>query len=102
MVRSEQCCAAELIAEIQKGTYYFSQAPVIEDWGFDEKNIYFQCSPCREIHVTTYPPRGRSFYAKDGEKLTEIVYPLKGGETYIRIECIDENGCTAWTNPHFF
>ena len=39
---------------------------------------------------------------KKGEALTEISYTLKGGEEYIRIECIDQNGCTAWTNPYFF
>jgi hypothetical protein len=68
----------------------------------DGDTITFRCSPCKEIHVTTYPTRGRSFYAPEGELLTEITYPLKGGEKYIRIECIDQEGNTAWTNPHFF
>lgn len=102
MVRSESCTAGAILSAVQEGTYYFSQGPSIEDWGSDGEKIYFRCSPCKEIHVTTYPPRGRSFYAKDGEHLTEVSYPLKGGEQYIRIECIDEKGCTAWTNPYFF
>ena len=79
-----------------------SQGPEIQDWGVEDGIIHFRCSPCQEIHVTTYPARGRSFYGKEGQSLTEIAYPLKGGEKYIRIECIDEKGNTAWTNPHFF
>ena len=31
--------------------------------------------------------------------LTEGSHELKGNETYIRIECVDEKGRTAWTNP---
>ena len=101
MVRTEMCSPPEILAAMSAGTYYFSQGPVIHDWGIREDTVYFRCSPCREIHVTTYPPRGSSCYAPEGEMLTEIAYPLKGGELYIRVECIDEEGRTAWTNPHF-
>ena len=37
--------------------------------------------------------------AEHGVPLTEAFYPLTGKETYIRAECIDEHGHTAWTNP---
>ena len=102
MVRTEICSPPEILAAMSAGTYYFSQGPVIHDWGIREDTVYFRCSPCPEIHVTTYPPRGSSCYAPEGEMLTEIAYPLKGGELYIRVECIDKEGHTAWTNPHFF
>ena len=102
MLRSKARSADSILSVMRTGTYYFSQGPVIEDWGREENGIYFKCSPCREIHVTTYPPRGTSCYACDGENISEIFYPLKGGELYIRIECIDAAGHTAWTNPYFF
>ena len=103
MVKSAERTAAAIIEEMKGGKFYLSQGPQIEDWGMEEDGrIYFKCSPCREIHVTTYPTRGGSYYAEEGETLTEISYTLKGGEEYIRIECIDQNGYTAWTNPYFF
>ena len=102
MVRAEQRTVASILEQMKGGKFYLSQGPQIEDWGMDEDTITFKCSPCKEIHVTAYPTRGRSFYAPEGEMLTEITYPLKGGEKYIRIECIDQDGNTAWTNPHFF
>ena len=102
MVRANSRTSAEIIAQLKSGEYYLSQGPQIEDWGIEDDEIYFKCSPCKEIHVTTYPTRGTAIYAEEGAFLTEISYSLKGGEQYIRIECIDENGNTAWTNPHFF
>lgn len=102
MARVEERSAKEILAALEQGTYYFSQGPEILDWGLEEDTVFFQCSPCREIHVTTYPTRGGSYYAPDDEMLTELHYSLKGGERYIRIECIDAEGKTAWTNPHFF
>ena len=102
MVRAKERTAPSIVGAMEKGEFYLSQGPEIQDWGMEENTIYFRCSPCKEIHVTTYPTRGRSYYAEEGKTLTEIAYPLKGGEKYIRIECIDENGNTAWTNPFFF
>lgn len=102
MVRSEARTASSIIERMNDGGFYLSQGPQIEDWGMEGGKIYFKCSPCKQIHVTTYPTRGGSYYAEEGKTLTEISYPLKGGETYIRIECIDDSGQSAWTNPYFF
>ena len=102
MVRSAQRTASSIIEEMKSGKFYLSQGPQIEEWGMDDDQIYFKCSPCKEIHITSYPTRGGSYYAAEGQSLTEVSYSLKGGEKYIRIECIDQNGCSAWTNPYFF
>ena len=102
MVRAMERNAASILEEMKSGKFYLSQGPKIEDWGMEDGKIYFRCSPCREIHITTYPTRGCSCYAEEGKSLTEVSYSLKGGEKYIRIECIDQNGNTAWTNPYFF
>lgn len=102
MVRAKERTVAAVLEEMKSGMFYLSQGPQIEDWGMEDGRIYFKCSPCKEIHVTTYPARGGSFYAEDGKSLTEVSYTLKGGEQYILCECIDHDGNTAWTNPHFF
>ena len=33
--------------------------------------------------------------------ITYVEFPLVGNEDYVRIECIDCNGNTAWSNPIF-
>ena len=102
MVKADACTPASILEQMKNGGFYLSQGPQILDWGMEDGCIRLKCSPCREIHVTTYPTRGSSFYAEGGAFLADISYPLKGGERYIRIECIDCNGLSAWTNPHFF
>lgn len=102
MVKAPEKTLSSILEAMKNGQFYLSQGPRIEDWGMEDGKIYFKCSPCKEIHITTYPTRGGSFYAEDGQTLTEVSYCLKGEETYIRIECIDQNGHTAWTNPYFF
>ena len=102
MAKAAQRTVDATLEAIREGEYYLTQGPVIQDWGIEEDVINVKCSPCREVHVITYPTRGQSFYAKGDQPLTEIFYRLKGGEQYIRIECIDEKGNSAWTNPHFF
>lgn len=102
MVRCEERTSSSILSAMRKGNYYLSQGPEIFDWGIDENgHISLSCSPCEQIHVITYPSRGKSFFASD-KPLTGITYSLKGNEKYIRIECQDSKGHTAWTNPHFF
>ena len=102
MVRAGACQVRELLQAMERGQFYLTQGPTIRDWGLEENTLYFQCTPCQEIHVVTYPARGTSLYAEPGRDLTEIAYSLKGGERYVRVECIDKDGRSAWTNPHFF
>ena len=34
--------------------------------------------------------------------LNNGLHELRGDETYVRVECIDRYGRTAWTNPLWF
>ena len=54
----------------------------------------------RDINVIelTYEGAGE---APKGEKITEASMRLSGTETYIRVECVDEYGRTAWSNPYY-
>ena len=49
--------------------------------------------------MISYPPRGKTSFV-DGQ--TEASFELTGREKYVRVECIDEAGRAAWTNPIFF
>ena len=62
--------------------------------------VYVCCSPVKEIHFVTYPPRGAARYAGEN-MMTGDRYELKGSEAYVRVECVDAFGNTAWTNPAF-
>lgn len=84
------------------GQFYASSGPEIIDFGIDGDQVYIECSPCREIHFISWPPRGKSHFASETDSITEAVHKLKGWESYLRIECIDHDGRVAWSNPIFF
>ena len=98
-VKAEERTREAVLKALFKGEYYSSSGPEIYDFGLDGDQVYIECSPCREVHMISYPPRGKTSFA-DGQ--TEAVFALTGREKYIRIECIDNSGRVAWTNPIFF
>ncbi|MBP3684918.1 MAG: CehA/McbA family metallohydrolase [Oscillospiraceae bacterium] len=102
MVKAKEKNNASILEALFSGQFYASSGPEILDFGLDGDRVYVTCSSCREIHFVSYPPRGQSQFAPEGGTLTEGTYTLKGGEHYIRIECIDHAGRAAWTNPIFF
>ena len=100
MVNTDTLSYSSIIDGLLSGNFYASMGPTIEELYVEDGKVHIKCSPCSEIHVVTYPPRGKAHYA-EGEPLTELTYPLKGGESYVRVECVDENGNPAWSNAIF-
>lgn len=101
-VKAAEYSYKSIIDALFAGSFYASSGPEITDYGMNGDDIYINCSNCREIHFVSYPPRGKSFFALPGKYLSEAVYARKGGERYIRAECVDHSGRAAWTNPIFF
>lgn len=98
MLNAPQLTKAAVLGALRAGNYYASMGPQLHEVFVEDGVVHVACSPCSEIHVITYPPRGKAHYAQDG-LLETLEYPLKGGEHYVRVECVDENGNTAWSNP---
>ncbi len=100
MVNAKSLTQEAILDALRKGNFYASCGPEIHEAYIEDGELHVSCSPCSEIHVVSYPPRGKAHYA-DGEPLTELTYPLKGGEIYVRVECVDEDGNPAWSNAIF-
>lgn len=101
-VKAAERSAEAILCALHSGAYYCSSGPVIHDFGLDGDTVYVDCGGCREIHFITYPPRGKSFFAEQGELLTQASHRLTGRESYVRVVCVDAEGRSAWTNPIFF
>lgn len=101
-VKAAQRSPQAIMDALFSGAFYASTGPVVHDFGMNEDNVYLSCSECREIHFVTYPPRGKSYFAESGERLTEAFHTLSGREAYVRAVCVDTSGHSAWTNPIFF
>lgn len=101
MVKAESLDVSAIMMSLIHGRFYSSCGPLIHDYGIQDRTVYVECSPVREIHFVTYEERGRSFVCDQGSFITRASHSLTGKEKYVRVECTDANGKTAWTNPIF-
>ena len=98
--------APEAIVEaVLAGSFYASSGPEIEDVTIAEGQVSVRCSPCQAVHLIC-PTAGCGTtthrLARDGGPYTEVTLPLNEGWNPIRIECVDDRGRKAWTNPVWF
>lgn len=99
MVKAEKLTKDSIISAIKKGRFYSSAGPEIFDFRIKDKIAYFSSSCCKIINFVYGLSRGKNL---QGEKLKEASFEFKNKEKYLRVECIDEKGRRAWTNPFFF
>lgn len=102
-------CAPELsrdaiVSALLAGDYYSSSGPELAAWGVEGGRAWVECSPCERVNFVAGGPvnAGGTVIAEAGSGgLTRAELALRGGETYLRVECVDASGRTAWSNPVF-
>jgi hypothetical protein len=99
MAKAESLTLENVLAAIRKGEFYSSTGPVIENVSITNGVIRVDCSPVRIINFIANQGRGERFTAPFERRLTHAEYKIRGPEKFIRIECVDFQGKTAWTNP---
>lgn len=104
MVRAEALEEAAILRALRQGYFYASTGPVITDLRLvrteqDEPALLVRCEPCKSITFYGRMPSGYRFTAKPGGELTQAVFRLNANQVYLRVECEDNHGRIAWTNP---
>ncbi|NLJ80188.1 MAG: PHP domain-containing protein [Firmicutes bacterium] len=102
VVNASELSPSSIGAALVKGHFYASNGPIIEAYGLRGNQVYVRCSSARSIHFVAFERRGRSFHQEGEQGLREAAYTVHGDEKYVRIEVIDKEGKTAWSNPIFF
>lgn len=104
VVKADKLEHDAIIDAMLAGHYYSSAGPEIYNWGIKEGGIvWVDCSPCERVNFICggYINAGGTIIAPTRDGMKHVEFALKGTETYVRIECIDHAGKTAWTNAHF-
>jgi len=101
MVKSSGLTKERIISSIKKGLFYSSSGPRIKEVSFDGKRVYVRSSPVKVINFICDDAKGRSIWNEKRREFSEAEFELKGKEKYLRVECVDKDGETAWTNPLF-
>lgn len=104
MVKAEKLTQDAICEAILKGDYYSSSGPELYHWELKNDRLEVECSPVKKINfiVGGLVGMGLTCFGKTGEQITKAEYPINGNEKYIRIECEDGKGHTAWSNPIYF
>jgi len=99
MAKMPELTEDSVMNAISSGYFYSSNGPVIHDISIQDNIISVTTSDVKIINFIANAHNGESFTAMDGKPINSARYKIRGGEKYIRVECFDENGKTAWSNP---
>lgn len=99
MVKAESLSAKNILSAIKEGQFYSSCGPIIEDIVLENNVVTVSCSEVAVVNFICAGPRGVSFHSEDRTLLTSASYELSGEEMYLRVEAIDIQGKTAWSQP---
>jgi hypothetical protein len=100
MVRAQENTAASILSALRKGHFYCSTGPQVYDIALTGQQVTVRCSPARSVYVTgSYNYCPPAIHAWDGQPLTEVTVQLHPQQEYFRVEVVDFEGRSAWTQP---
>lgn len=102
MIRARELTYASVIEALEKGHFYASMGPVIEDMYIENSELHVSCSPAVSIAARMIGRAGvrATAFAPVGETITEGVIPLKKEDGWIRVEITDIHGKKAFTHAY--
>jgi hypothetical protein len=101
MVKANSLNKEEIINAINKGLFYSSTGPDLDNIEIDNKKIYIKCSPVKRIDLVSNPTLGDVLIVRNGKSLTEVEFKINKCAKYIRIQIEDFEGQKAWSNPFY-
>ena len=103
MVKAPELTHDAIVGAMLRGAYYSSSGPEIYGWGLRDDRVWVVCSACERVNFIAggFINAGATVIASSRDGLRRAEYPLRGDETYVRVECVDYAGKTAWTNAIF-
>lgn len=99
MVKSRSLSIGGVKEAINAGLFYSSNGPTIDDISMENGDIIVSAERSKIINFVADSYKGESYTAPPGETIERAQYAIQGREKYVRIECIDERGHVAWSNP---
>lgn len=87
----------DLIHKIGAGEFYATQGPEIHIFKNPDGTVTAKTSPCSLIAFYSQASYNKNRCVR-GENVTQATYAPKEFEKWIRAECVDADGKTAWSN----
>ncbi len=101
MIKAEELTYSCIMNAIQKGDFYASAGPEINELWVEDNTVTVTSSPCAHIALSTSGRRGERIVADDCKPLEHAVFKLNPADTFFRLEVTDEKGLRANTRAYF-
>jgi hypothetical protein len=102
LVCAERLDQPTILDAIRRGQFYSTMGPEIYDVQLDGRQVTVHCSPARSIFIVgDYYNCPTAAHAWDGRPLTEATFTLHPQQEYLRVEIVDMNNQSAWSNAYF-
>ncbi len=88
-----------MMEALTRGRFYSTCGPTIESLRIEGSRVTAVTSPVACIRFIADSARGRLIRGEDGSTVTSGEYNIAGPEVYVRVECTDQRGRSAWSNP---
>lgn len=100
MVQADALTGEAIIAAMDKGLFYASQGPRIQQLELTDDRFTVRCSPASRVYFYSNLVWAPDYIAA-GEGLTQASYHLNRdmGERFVRCRVIDAQGKSAWSSP---
>jgi predicted metal-dependent phosphoesterase TrpH len=100
MVKAPELSPDAILQSLAAGSFYASQGPEIRALQVTPSEVYVRCSPVQSVTCVSIAGTGCQVRAPGPDLLlTEALFPLRQQRQYVRIECTDVEGRTAWSQP---
>ena len=101
MVKAAERSAKGVMDALAAGRFYATCGPTIEAMSVTGTRVWVRTSPVAHISFISDGSRGGHVFCEDGSPVTEGEHSVSGGDVFVRVECTDAAGRTAWSNPIF-
>lgn len=103
MIRAAALTYTDIIAALERGTFYASEGPQISDLYYDSEThtVTLQTPGAAEICMISGKRKMHRIAAAPGQVLAQAVFPIEGGEGYVRFTVTDAHGLHADTNAYY-
>jgi len=99
MMKATELTLPSLLHSLKTGAFYSSNGPLIHEISFDDQTLHVTCSPVAHINFICSRSQGNHVETLVRNNHCEASCVLESELGYVRVECTDERGKTAWTQP---
>ncbi|MBE7024169.1 MAG: hypothetical protein E7412_06885 [Ruminococcaceae bacterium] len=92
---------ASVIEALEKGHFYASTGPEINELYIEDGMVHLKCSAAREVSMLTFGRKGFRCATEDGSPVESAVFPIEEDMKYVRFRVLDNKGNKAYTNAYY-